>query len=333
MTKADIARQYIEKYIDLAKKNKRGYSKRFIAKVIYNENPSIFKDEEEARWHIRAVTGGAGKDQIRKNTADLIERFALIEDPAVELINPLPFIIPQSYKKALIIADLHSRFYDKVALNIAINDGIKHNCDCVIIDGDYMDFYQMSRFDKTTSVIEQFHNEREWGIDTLEMLQGAFGKVFLKKGNHDIRREKKLQDFEALFPEIADLTTYDNYLFYEGSNTEIIEDYRYIIFGKLNIIHGHEFQGGGGIHAAWNRLNKAFDNILSAHSHKAQSVVKKALNGDLYGSWSLGCLCSLNPRYNPINDWSQGYAIVEKDESGDFSVENRVIHKGKSYII
>jgi hypothetical protein len=111
---------------------------------------------------------------------------------------------------------------------------------------------------------------------------------------------------------------------------EIIEDYRHIVYGKANIIHGHEYQGGGGIHVAYNRLSKTMDNTISAHSHITQSDFRPDINGNLYGSWSIGCLCNLHPRYNPKNRWTQGFARIEKDESGEFEMLNRMIYNGKT---
>ena len=99
----------------------------------------------------------------------------------------------------------------------------------------------------------------------------------------------------------------------------------------MNIIHGHEYQGGGGIHVAYNRMNKAMDNVISGHSHVTQNSVKKSLSGKFYGSWTVGCLCSLSPRYNPQNNWNHGFAIIERDENGNFEVQNKMIVGGKIY--
>ena len=97
----------------------------------------------------------------------------------------------------------------------------------------------------------------------------------------------------------------------------------------MNIIHGHEYQGGGGIHVAYNRMNKAMDNVISGHSHVTQNSVKKSLSGKFYGSWTVGCLCSLSPRYAPKNNWNHGFVIVERDADGEFVVDNRMIIDGK----
>ena len=329
-TKRDITRTYIEKFIQLGLKYQKGYSKRSIAQNIFDERPDLFISIEDARLNVRAVMNLIGNRRV-KGGDELARRFSLIEDGAAELPNPEPYIIPEQFKKALCIADLHSRFCDKKALEIAINYGIKAKCDCVIINGDYIDYYQNSRFDKNPDILRYFDTENDWGIEVLRLLQDSFGQVFLKRGNHDLRREQRIQKMALQMPELMDMATYNECLSFPNSKVEIIEDYRVIKFGKLNIIHGHEYQGGGGIHVAYNRLNKAMDSVLSAHSHIAQSDLRKTIDGSVIVSVTLGCLCDLHPRYNPMNSWTQGFAVVERKDKGHFMIDNRVIIDGEAY--
>jgi len=321
--KIDIARKYIEKYIQLGIKHNRGYSKKYIATVLSQDHPDIFIDVEDARHSVRRATNSAGYQDHTKAGEDLARRMSLIGQPYVELKNPQPFIIPKQYKKPLIIADTHSAFYDRLATELAIEYGLKTNCDSVIINGDFMDFYGESKFDKSALTLDGFKDEQEWGIDMLRLLQDCFGKVFLKKGNHDIRRENLHQRLAAKYPSIREMSDYEDYLFFDGSTVEVIEDYQKIKFGKLNIVHGHEI-GGAGIHVAYNRLNKAMDNILSAHSHVIKQESRSDINGNMFGSWVIGCLCNLHPRYRPSNDWSQGFARAEiVNSEGEFEVHAR----------
>lgn len=329
MSKTELAKACIEKYIEIALRTNRQYSKRYLATVLYNENPDIFKDVEDARRIIRYLLGSYGSSSC-KSTADIARQFALIPDQIRELTNTEPFVVPTSIKKTLWISDIHSRFYDRKALEMAINYGIKENCDSVIINGDFMDFYGHSKFDKNPAISIIFE-EQEWGIDILEMLQNTFGYVVLKSGNHDLRRQLHVERLSATMPELVGMSEYKDYLFFDGCHVQFVEDYRHIIYGKLNAIHGHELAGSGGIHVAHNRFNKALDNVISGHSHKAQSLIRKDINGHVLGSWTTGCLCDLTPRYSPKNDWTQGFAITEKDATGEFDVNNRIIHGNKTF--
>lgn len=327
MNKTDLARAIVREYIELGIKHQRGYSKRFIATVLQSKYPDVFKDVEDARVYVRRVTGANGRKL--KMDRQLEEDFALLENPMVEC-ELKPFTVPKQYKKALIINDVHSKFHDRKAIEVAVNHGAKRDCDIVIINGDLFDFYQFSRFDKNNRIRAEFYSEREWVQDFLLLLQKTFGKVVFKKGNHDIRREQLIQKLSADVPEMQGLEDLSDYIMFDGSTVEVVEDYDIIEFGKLNLIHGHEYQGGG-IHVAYNRLNKAMDNVISGHSHVTQSSMKKTVTGKFYGSWAVGCLCSLSPRYNPQNNWNHGFAIVERDSTGDFVVDNRRIIDGRIF--
>lgn len=66
-TKIDLVKGYIEKYIELGIKNNCGYSKKFIAKVIAAEHPSLFKDVEAVRTYIRVITQSKGKGDYEQS--------------------------------------------------------------------------------------------------------------------------------------------------------------------------------------------------------------------------------------------------------------------------
>jgi predicted phosphodiesterase len=328
MTKTDIARKVTQEFIDAALNNNTSYSKNKIAAYIYDLHPDKFKDKEDARKYVRLVTGSMGR-KIASRDEQLAADFALLEQPVQEL-DLKPFIVPKKYKKALVMSDIHSRFHDRNALETAINYGLKRDCDLVIINGDLLDFYQFSKFDKNPDILRYFYSEREWVTDFLELLQKHFGKVIFKKGNHDIRRELHIQRKLNDVPEIDRLTDIRDYVFFDGSTVEVVDDYNIIEFGKLNVMHGHEYYGSG-VHVAYNRLNKAMDNVISGHSHVTQNSIKKSISGKFYGSWTTGCLCSLSPRYNPQNNWNHGFAIVEKEPDGEFIVDNKQIIGNKIF--
>jgi hypothetical protein len=100
----------------------------------------------------------------------------------------------------------------------------------------------------------------------------------------------------------------------------------------INDIHGHENYGSKSIHIAYKQLFNTMTNVMSGHYHITQSDFKRSLTGEIYGSWVVGCLCSLYPRYHPQgNNWNSGFAIVEKENNGNFEVNNKMIIDGKIY--
>jgi len=71
-------------------------------------------------------------------------------------------------------------------------------------------------------------------------------------------------------------------------------------------------------------------SAMQGHNHSVSEHTESNMNGDIVTTWSLGCLCELNPAYLPINKWSHGFAMVDLSDNGkDFHVRNYRIHKGK----
>lgn len=331
--KMEIARTYVERYLEIYKRTEKQFSKKFVGLVMYNENPDVFTSSEDGRMWIRASLGSAG-EASKTNTLNLnlIEKFAFINDSITDTPNSEPFVFPVAYDKVLVISDIHSIFYDKQAVMAALEYGKKRGANSVLINGDFLDCYQFSKFTKNPRISADFIiNEKEWGTEFLQLLQEEFGYVVYKFGNHDIRRELQLFNFAANHPDILEMCTLKEYLSFPMSAVNFVEDYRIVKLGKLNAIHGHELYMSGGINAARNVILKTFDNTISGHSHVVQSYPMKDIDGNVYMSYKTGCLCQLNPRYAPINNWNQGFAIVEIESGGDFHVENKMIHNGKVY--
>lgn len=328
MTKTDLAKEYVEKYIDLALKNNTSYSKRSIAQVMAMDHPDVFKDVEDARTFVRKVTNAHSK-RIKK-FEDLERRFALMEQ-SVNEIDYKDFVFPSGYKKTLWISDIHIPFEDRKSFHTAINFGVKMGCNSIVILGDGVDFYGQSKWDKSPFIASKLINQREKIQDILELLQDTFGYVVYKFGNHEKRFDDWLNKASQTMPELDQFVTLDDYLRFDGCKVQFVEHYNKILYGKLNAVHGHEMYGGGGVHVAYNRLVKAMDNIVSAHSHVVQSDIRTTILGDVYGSWTMGCLCNLHPLYNPMNNWMHGFAYSELEDNGEFIFDNKTIINGKVF--
>ena len=107
-------------------------------------------------------------------------------------------------------------------------------------------------------------------------------------------------------------------------HVRLIGDKRAIKLNKLNIIHGHEFQGGlsGPVNPARTLFLKARSPTIAGHHHQTSAHTGKDINGKICTCWSMGCLSTLNPRYRPYNSWNLGFAIVDTTGEDDFTVYN-----------
>jgi hypothetical protein len=98
-------------------------------------------------------------------------------------------------------------------------------------------------------------------------------------------------------------------------------------FGKLWVIHGHEFAKGfvAPVNPARGFFLKAKGNVIGGHHHQDSSHSENTLGGKQLVAYSTGHLADPKPEYHPHNNWSQGFAEIEiTSKAGDF-----VVHKYK----
>lgn len=306
-----------------------------LAKKIYEEYPMHFSTLEHARSAIKYYAGLKGdRDRKKIKSKDLLREktynyspFDDIPDPYNEEIEH--YILDKSVKKIMVLSDIHFPYHDKTALKAAVNHGIKENVDCIILNGDILDFYSLSDFSKDPSK-PTFRAEIELGKWFLTELRKAFpkAKIYYKIGNHEMRLERYLK---VKAPEIFDSEEFKLSILLEfaKNNVILVDKYSIIKAGNLNIIHGHEYRGSGGVYPAKYIYNKTKENTLCGHYHRSSVFMDKSINGEYKGGFSTGCLCSLTPEYMPYNEWVHGFAIVYMKDNGEFNVNNIVLHKGK----
>jgi len=316
----------------------REYLKRFptlpnltLAKKIYKENKLQFSNVEAVRNTIRYYTGRAGeKNKNNITDKEFIDRKIDFNMPESYALTYEPYVISQS--KILILSDLHFPYQDNQAIKTAIKYGKEKGVNCILINGDLFDFATISRHEKDwrhRSVAEEFDAVRKF----LKELRGHFpkAKIVFKEGNHDERFEKFLF---LKAPEIFD----DNEFKLEVRlrlgelKIDIVKDMLPVKIGKLNVLHGHELQGSGGVNPARATFLKTIDNVLIGHCHRTSTHLEKTFNGKVLAVNSSGCLCGMYPMFSRVNKWNLGFVYVELNvKTGEYVLENKVIIANKVY--
>ena len=330
-----IAEEYCEKHPTAAHHQ--------LARIIYKKYSELYKDTEEVRSHVRVVRGKGGerkrKESIRK---DLFEDFQ--RSPAGAIKNPYllpesyeikrePFILPKANKNILVISDLHIPYHNIESITLALNYGKNANVDTIIINGDLLDFYQLSRFHKDPRkrrVSEELNAARQF----LQILRHHFkaANIYFLLGNHDVRYQLWLESkaVELLGCEEFELAS----LLRLGElGITLLDDRTLIKAGKLIITHGHLVIRGvfAPVNAARGAYMRAKQSILIGHTHKISEHTETNMDGDITTTWSTGCLSELSPDYNPFaNGYAHGFAHVRiTDNDGGFSVKNIRIFNGQ----
>lgn len=232
-------------------------------------------------------------------------------------------------KEILVLSDIHIPFHDKKALNIALQ--YAKDCDTILLNGDIIDFYGLSRFIKNPE--KNFINhEIEIAKEFLQMLRSNFkGEILFKVGNHEDRLTTYIFNKAPALWGVENVTL-KSLLGLNELNIKLIDSTQLMKVSSLIILHGNEiFAGAGMVNIARSYFLKANENILFGHRHQSQDYFGKSIDGKLKGSWAVACLCDLNPRYMPTNNWGHGFARVSKINSLEFDVKNYKIINGKVY--
>lgn len=323
----DCCRMYRDKYgIDFPTST--------LAKVIYEENKLLFRDKEDARLALRYLEGKAGSRNYRsytKSSKYFMEKnrssnpYAL---PESEETNYDPFIL--NAKRVLLLSDIHIPYHSVDALTAALEFAEDENPDCILLNGDTLDFHGLSRFvkdPKKRSVAHELQAFQQF-MDVLKRLFPS-SKIIFKVGNHEERYQHFLWTRAA---ELTDVKEFDfqNIIKARAEGIEFVTDKRIINLNGLNIIHGHEFSTGffSPVNVARGLFLRAKTSAIQGHNHQTSEHTESDMNGKITTTWSVGCLCELHPAYSPINKWNWGFAIIDSAEDG-FEVRNKRIFKGR----
>lgn len=325
--KSDTAREYRTRYPD-----KPSLA---LARILYKENKALYKDVEDARFALRYIEGKVGA-QMRKHVKDKehykedARPYNPYKLPESDEAKFSPFVL-KGYKRLLVLSDIHLPFHSIDALTAAFDYAKKEQPDAILLNGDTLDCHHLSRFMKDPRK-KNFAQELQIFREFMEVLDKTFGaKILVKIGNHEERYRHFLRQ-KAGELEGVDEFEFHNILKARANGITIIDDKRIIHAGELNIVHGHEFGQSvfSPVNVARGLYMRGKVSAMQGHNHQTSEHTESNMNGKITTTWSLGCLCELNPEYLPINKWNHGFAMVDIDGK-EFEVRNKRIYKGKVY--
>jgi predicted phosphodiesterase len=255
---------------------------------------------------------------------------AVVEMPASRAESWLPHDLGVVGRVG-VLSDIHIPYHDETALRAAVEHVKAERIDCLLLNGDFADFYSISRHEKNPKH-RNFKRELEDVRQFLRWIRGEFSEIPIvaKAGNHEERWEKWLWQHA---PEISDdaIMGLDNWLGLRDLDITLVSDKRIVLAGELPILHGHE--KGNGISSPVNQARGAFlrlhHTVLEGHGHRTSTHSEPDMFGRETVCFSTGCLCDLRPAYAVLNKWNHGGALVQVKDGGEFDVQNFRIAGGK----
>ncbi|MCX8022782.1 MAG: hypothetical protein N2745_08430 [Syntrophorhabdaceae bacterium] len=228
--------------------------------------------------------------------------------------------------KWLVVSDIHIPFHDEKAIEACFRYGKEQGVTGVIINGDLQDYYSISFWGGLS--LRNFDKEFSIVLDFLDYMRGQFPEqeIIWKPGNHELRLPRL---YVQKMPEMVatPLLAMETLLNLNEKNIMLLDAKQLIYAGELPILHGHEIRFKSHIvNPARTLFLKIKQWGLMSHAHQTSEHTEKNLQGTYLTTWSTGCLCNLQPEWNPYgNNWNHGFAIVDVSKNGFFVVGNKRI--------
>lgn len=227
----------------------------------------------------------------------------------------------------VVLNDIHFPFHDRPVLDGLVLPFIREIApDGVVLNGDIIDMFQLSSFDKNPLT--------KTTIKTEQVLVGKFLKNFqhckarlYKAGNHEDRWRRYLWanapalvesgvvDFETVFKLPDHGFTYQPY----GTKSWI---------GKLLLVHGSIVRKHSAM-TARGHFEKYGCSVMHGHTHRMGSYFHTNINGP-HACYENGHLSDVaQAEYVTDPDWQQGFSVVQVMDDGYFNVEQiKILESG-----
>jgi hypothetical protein len=303
---------------DFVSKNKHITAKRTIARLLHEQYPDLFNSLDHARSSIRYWTGSNGEQKRRSVPIPLV-----IKEEEVDYDETWhsPYVI--NTKSLGVINDLHGQFMDVSAVNTAISVLKDRGVKDLLINGDLIDNYYLSKFAKKAGR-QKVIDEMNFAKSFLERIRPMFENVYLKRGNHD----EYVDRFFMSYPGMEGLVTLDERLTLTKLKIKEVHNLQEMKVGDLSIFHGHEKQGfftpelvAKSFISWYQKFSGKLDcKVMFAHHHITDNYVMRNIDGSFAYGYGVGCLCK-RLSYAPYPRWNHGIAIVNVNKA-IASVEN-----------
>ena len=245
------------------------------------------------------------------------------------MINP---IIPASAVKVAIIADLHIPFQSDVHLEQAIKILKDEKPDVIVVDGDLIDFFEISKYNTDPSLDFFLEKQIPMAKDFLSELRRdhPLTKIILVCGNHEFRVRSYLINharaiYKFLEREVAPDGILPTALKLNELNIEWVDTlsgaarWTDTYFYLDNIKIGHFDKVSNPVIPAGmtvrGLMSRGGGSYVQAHVHRAAIIYNTDYEGNLTFGVETPCLAS-DPYYRKYVNWQRGLSVLYKTKFG-----------------
>jgi predicted phosphodiesterase len=243
-------------------------------------------------------------------------------------------------ERVMVVSDIHVPYQSDKAVALVKAYAKDYKPQHFVVNGDLVDFYGLSRFDKSPERKHSVNDELVEARKLLKEFRGIVGpkaKMYFVEGNH----EQRLQRYLSRNPELADLPELkvDKLLHLKEADVKYVkvdgdywaEDTGHVKFGDVVVLHGDSRLNGASTsrnagYSAMNTMKTMGSSVVMGHVHRLATVYSRSAHKDTVGMEG-GCLCKIPGNAN----WQQGFSTFEVHGGKGKNFRTHLIEGGKLY--
>ena len=210
--------------------------------------------------------------------------------------------------RLVILSDAQIPFIDEPLLAAVLRfvDDFKPND--LIINGDWIDAYEISDFDKRPQRLFDLQTEFEQAGDTIDDLRSRIapkGKVWWIDGNHEERINRTIwrhaQGFAFMAGDIV------SGLALEARTAGYVPYGKHIDYLGFTVTHGN-YVSQHSAYTAKKHADRYHSSGCNGHTHRAGSYSYRDGRGKSHTWFEIGCLCRMDLEYvRGVANWQQAF--------------------------
>jgi predicted phosphodiesterase len=212
--------------------------------------------------------------------------------------------------KVFFYSDTHFPHHDPAALGAAENLCRHIDPDVIVILGDLLDCYAVSRYDKDPLRVNSLQSELDMATAFLHRLRDHHptAEIIYKEGNHEERLQKFLWSKAPALASLRCMELSEQLELDELGIRYVKANERYSL-GSLTVTHGKAVRPESG-NSGRSEMKRRGASGISGHTHRLGRVFHTDEAGTT--EWvEAGCLCSFQADYigDCAPNWQQGCVI------------------------
>lgn len=228
------------------------------------------------------------------------------------------FAASSGVKTILVFNDVHIPFHNEAACRNVIKLAGDLQPDHVVINGDLLDCYTLSRFPKAPGM-PNLQDEVDIGREMLRELRMKVPTATFDylEGNHEERLKRMILENPGLFGLKA--LTIESLLDLKDLNINYHSYKQPVDFvgNQLTFVHGHRANKHSGASAKAHLIDNGFHNVVVGHTHRMGSYFHDGHYGRRRAYENGGLFCKKKLEYMVEPNWQNGFCVIHYLEGDD----------------